>query len=175
MIALDIIASIIGLIAFLALVVPVSFTYEAEIIVNKSKAEVFDYLKHLKNQNYWSVWILNATDMVQEYSGTDGQPGFISAWEGKKAGKGAQELLKVADGERIDTELRFEKPFKANNKGYFITTTVDATKTKIVWGMSGNSPRPFNIVSVLMKGRLLKDFNQGLANAQKNLEKKYAQ
>ncbi|CAN5405089.1 hypothetical protein BH10BAC1_BH10BAC1_06740 [soil metagenome] len=171
MIALDIIASIVALIAFLAFVIPSAFTYEAEVIVNKPKAQVFDYLKHLKNQNEWSVWILNATDMVQEYSGTDGQPGFISAWEGKKAGKGAQELIKVTDGERIDTDLRFEKPFKTNNKGFFKTTEVDANKTKVVWGMSGNSPRPFNIVSVLMKGMLLKDFNQGLANVKKNLEK----
>lgn len=171
MIAIDIITSIIALIALLALVIPRAFNNEAEIVVNKPKAEVFDYLKHLKNQNEWSVWILNAPDMVQEHSGTDGQPGFISGWEGKKAGKGAQELIKVTDGERIDTELRFQKPFKANNKGYFTTTAVDANKTKVVWGMSGNSPRPFNIVSVLMKGMLLKDFNQGLANVKKNLEK----
>jgi polyketide cyclase/dehydrase/lipid transport protein len=171
MIALYIIGGIIALIALLAFIVPVRFAYEAETIVNKPKAEVFDYLKHLKNQNYWSVWILTATDMVQEFSGTDGQPGFISAWEGKKAGKGAQELLKFVDGERIDTELRFEKPFKATNKGYFITTAVDANKTKVVWGMAGKSPRPFNIVSVLMKGVLMKDFNTGLSNVKKNLEK----
>ena len=150
---------------------PSDFTYEVEITVNKPKAEVFDYMKHLKNQNDWSVWILKATDMKQEYSGTDGTAGFIASWEGKKAGKGAQELIKITEGERIDTELRFEKPFKVNNKGYFITTSVDTNKTKVVWGMSGNSPRPFNVISALMKGVLMKDFNEGLANVKKNLEK----
>lgn len=171
MMALYIIGGLILLIALLAFIVPSDFTYEVETTINKPKAQVFDYFKHLKNQNYWSVWILTSTDMKQEYTGTDGQPGFISAWEGKKAGKGAQELIKVTDGERIDTELRFEKPFKATNKGYFITTAMDANKTKVVWGMSGKSPRPFNIVSVLMKGALMKDFNTGLANAKKELEK----
>ena len=150
---------------------PTAFAYEVEIIVNKPKTQVFDYLKYLKNQNDWSVWILNSTDMKQEYFGTDGTAGFISAWEGKKAGKGAQELIKVTEGERVDTELRFEKPFKTTNKGYFITTAVDVNKTKIVWGMAGESPRPFNVISALMKGTLMKDFNQGLSNVKKNLEK----
>lgn len=171
MIAVYILLSIIIAFLIIALAMPTAFTYEAEIVVNKSKAEVFDYLKHLKNQNHWSVWILNSTDMKQEYTGTDGTVGFISAWEGKKAGKGAQELKKIVEGERIDTELRFEKPFKTTNTGYFITTAVDANQTKIVWGMSGDSPRPFNVVSAFMKGTLMKDFNQGLANVKKNLEK----
>lgn len=171
MIALYILISIIIAFLIIALVMPTAFSYEVETTINKPKAEVFDYLKYLKNQNEWSVWILTATDMKQSETGTDGTPGFILAWEGKKAGKGAQELIKITEGERIDTELRFEVPFKVTNKGYFITTAVDANKTKVVWGMAGNSPRPFNVISALMKGRLMKDFNQGLANAKKNLEK----
>ncbi len=171
MIALYILLSIIIAFLIIALVMPTAFAYEVEIIVNKPKAEVFNYLKYLKNQNDWSVWILTATDMKQTETGTDGTPGFILAWEGKKAGKGAQELIKITEGERIDTELRFEVPFKVTNKGYFITTTVDPNKTKIVWGMGGDSPRPFNVISAMMKGRLMKDFNQGLANVKKNLEK----
>jgi len=171
MIALYILISVVIAFLIIALVMPTAFSYEVEIIVNKPKAEVFDYLKYLKNQNNWSVWILTATDMKQEYTGTDGTAGFISAWEGKKAGKGAQELIKVTEGERVDTELRFEKPFKTTNKGYFITTAVDANKTKVVWGMAGDSPRLFNVISALMKGTLMKDFNQGLSNVKKNLEK----
>lgn len=171
MIALYILLSIVIAFLIIALVMPTAFTYEVETVVNKPKAEVFNYLKYLKNQNDWSVWILKATDMKQEYSGTDGTVGFTAAWEGKKAGKGAQELIKITEGERIDTELRFEKPFKVTNKGYFITTAVDANKTKIVWGMAGDSPRPFNVISALMKGALMKDFNQGLANVKNNLEK----
>ena len=171
MLALYIISGVIIAFTLLAFIMPSDFTYEVDTTINKSKKEVFDYLKFLKNQNDWSVWILNATDMKHEFKGTDGTEGFIYAWEGKKSGKGAQELIKITDGERIDTELRFEKPFKTTNKGYFITTAVDPNKTKVVWGMTGKSPRPFNVISVLMKGALMKDFHQGLANVKKNLEK----
>lgn len=171
MIALYVIGGLILLIAVLSFILPSVFTYEVETVINKDKTTVFNYFKHLKNQNEWSVWIMKATDMVQDFSGTDGQVGAVYAWEGKKAGKGAQKLVKITEGERIDTELNFEKPFKAKNVGYFITSSVGGDKTKVVWGMSGKSPRPFNVVSVLMKGALMKDFNEGLANAKKNLEK----
>ena len=58
MIALDIIACIVALIAFLAFVIPVTFTYEVETIVNKPKSEVFNYLKHLKNQKKFLIGLI---------------------------------------------------------------------------------------------------------------------
>lgn len=171
MIALYIIGGIILLIALLAFVIPTAFEHKAEIVINKPKTEVFEYLKSLKNQNNWGVWNQMDPEMKQVFTGTDASVGFISAWEGKKAGKGAQEIKKITEGERIDLELRFEKPFKVTNSVYYTTTTVEGNKTKVVWVMYGNSPRPFNIMFLLMKGALLKDFNKGLANLKAILEK----
>lgn len=171
MIALYIIGAIILLIALLAFVTPTAFEHKAEIVINKHKTEVFEYLKSLKNQNNWGVWNQMDPEMKQVFTGTDASVGFISVWEGKKAGKGAQEIKKITEGERIDLELRFEKPFKVTNSVYYTTTTVEGNKTKVVWVMYGNSPRPFNIVFRLMKGSLLKDFNKGLANLKAILEK----
>lgn len=171
MIVITIIESIVLLIIVLVFVVPTAFEHKAEIVINKPKAEVFEYLKSLKKQNDWSVWAKMDPEMKQTFTGTDSSVGFISAWEGKKSGKGAQEIEKITEGERIDIELRFEKPFKVTNKVYFATTTVEGNKTKIVWAMHGNSPRPFNLLFPLMKGSVLKDFNQGLANLKSLLEK----
>lgn len=171
MIALYIIGGIILLIALLAFAVTTAFEHKAEIVINKPKPEVFEYLKSLKKQNNWSVWAKMDPDMKQEFTGTDSSVGSISSWEGKKAGKGVQEIEKITEGERIDIELRFEKPFKVSNKVYFATTTVEGNKTKIVWAMHGNSPRPFNLLFPLMKGSVLKDFNQGLVNLKTLLEK----
>lgn len=171
MIALYIIGGIILLIVLLTFAVTTAFEHKAEIVINKPKAEVFEYLKSLKKQNDWSVWAKMDPEMKLEYTGTDSTVGFISAWEGKKSGKGAQEIEKITEGERIDLELRFEKPFKVTNKVYFATKTVEGNKTKIVWAMHGKSPRPFNLIFPLMKGSVLKDFNQGLANLKALLEK----
>ena len=87
MIALYIILGIIATFFLVSLLLPSAFTYEVETTINKSKTEVFNYFKYLKNQNDWSVWIMNATDMKQDFKGTDGTEGFIYAWEGKKSGK----------------------------------------------------------------------------------------
>lgn len=171
MIALYIIGGIILLITLLAFLVPTAFEHKATITINKSKAEVFEYLKSLKNQDKWSVWNQMDPNMKQEFTGTDSTVGFISAWEGKKAGKGAQEIKKITEGDRIDIELRFEKPFKITNKVYFATTNFEGNKTKIEWVMYGNSLRPFNLLFPLMVGSLLKDFNKGLANLKAILEK----
>jgi hypothetical protein len=171
MIALYIIGGIILLIVLLAFIVTTAFEHKAEIVINKPKEIVFEYLKSIKKQNDWSVWAQMDPNMKQEFTGTDCTVGFISAWDGKKSGKGAQEIKKITAGERIDIELRFERPFKVTNTVYFTTTTVEGDKTKVEWVMYGNSMRPFNLIFPLMVGSLLKDFNKGLSNLKALLEK----
>ena len=172
MIVLYIIGGIILLITLLSFIVTTAFEHKTEIVINKPKAEVFEYLKSIKNQDKWSVWNQMDPNMKKEYIGTDSTVGFVYAWDGnKKAGKGAQELKKIIEGERIDVELRFEKPFKITNKVYFTTLTVEGNKTKVEWVMYGNSIRPFNLIFPLMVGSLLKDFNKGLLNLKALLEK----
>ena len=170
MFALYVIVGGILLIVLLSFVVTTAFEHDAEIIINRPKAVVFEYLKSLKNQNKWSVWGQMDPTMKLEFTGTDSSVGFISAWDGKKAGKGAQEIRKITEGERIDIELRFEKPFKTTNNVYFVTSVVDENKTKVKWVMYGNSKRPFNLIFPLMVGSLLKDFNKGLSNLKTILE-----
>ena len=72
-----------------------------EVVINKPKSEVFEYVKLLKNQENFSVWVNKDPDMKKEYRGTDGTVGFISAWNSKikDVGKGEQEIKKIVDGE----------------------------------------------------------------------------
>ncbi|HRB79300.1 MAG TPA: hypothetical protein PKY86_03745 [Niabella sp.] len=45
-----------------------------EIVINKPKAEVFNFIKMLKNQNSFSKWGKMDPNMKIEYRGTDGTP-----------------------------------------------------------------------------------------------------
>ena len=171
MIIITIIESIVLLIIVLVFVIPRAFEHKAEIVINKPKAEVFEYLKLLRNQINWNIWDQMDSDKKQEFTGTDGTIGFIESWEGKKAGKGAQEIKTIIEGERIESEMRFEKPFKLTNDVIFTTTTVEGNKTKVAFIMAGNSPRPFNLVFPLMKGKMMKDFQKCLSNLKTVLEK----
>lgn len=170
--ALYILAGIVTAIVILALVAPTDFRMEREIVIDRPKAEVFAYLRSLKNQNNWSVWAMKDPAIRNEFRGTDETVGFVNAWEGNKdVGKGEQEIKKIVEGERVEFELRFEKPFKATNDAYISTEAVNANQTKVRWGFSGKSPRPMNIMTMLMKGVLAKDFDTGLSNLKKILEK----
>ena len=52
--------------------------------------------------------------MKKNYSGTDGQVGFIYSWDSqnKNVGAGEQEITGIEEGHKIDFELRFKRPME---------------------------------------------------------------
>jgi len=128
------------------------YSVEKEIVINKPKQEVFDFVKLLKNQDYFSKWAMMDPNMEKTYTGTDGQVGFISAWDSKveDLGKGEQEIIKITEGERIDYELRFIKPFEATEAAYMTTESVSDNETKVKWGFNGRMDYPSNLMLLMM-------------------------
>jgi len=172
-IAIFIIVGLIILILFLSLIAPKKYSVEREVVINKPKAKVFEYLKQLKKQDNWSVWSKMDPNMKHDYRGTDATVGFVSAWEGNKnVGAGEQEILSIIDGERIDIELRFLKPWKSTSPVYLTTDAINEGQTKVTWGMSGKMPMPMNIMLLFMnmEKQLGKDFTDGLNNLKNILE-----
>lgn len=163
----------------IALITPLfikkEYAAEREITINKSKQEVFDYVKFLKNQDNYSVWATMDPQMKKEYRGTDGTVGFVSAWDSKNedVGKGEQEIKKIQEGERIDFELRFMKPFEATEPAYMITESVSDSLTKVKWGFSGQMKYPMNLTLLFMniEEMIGKDLETGLQNLKTTLEK----
>ncbi|MCF0059007.1 GNAT family N-acetyltransferase [Dyadobacter sp. CY356] len=172
--ALYIILGLIGIFLIAAFIMPKDYAVEREITINKPKAEVFEYLKSLKNQDNWSVWMKMDPNIKKTYKGTDGTIGFTSMWEGNDdVGKGEQEIKKISEGERIDTELRFIKPFESNNDAYMITENAGENQTKVKWGFSGKMPYPMNAMLPFMgmEKSVGSDFANGLKNLKEILEK----
>ena len=110
-----VIAILIAIPLVVALFVKKDYAIERQIVINKPKQDVFNYIKFLKNQDNYSKWNMVDPNMKKAYTGTDGTVGFISAWESnnKNIGVGEQEIIKITDGERIDIKLRFKVPFEA--------------------------------------------------------------
>lgn len=163
-------------VAILTFVSPTEFSVERDIEIAKPKAEVFAYLKPLKNQNEWGPWTKRDPNVKLTYEGTDGEVGFISKWDSdhEELGTGEQEIKKIVDGERIDYELRFIKPWEATNNAWMITEEAEAGKTKVRWGFSGEMPRPMNLMLVFTDFEALigKDFEDGLKNLKEVVEKR---
>lgn len=158
----------------IALFVKKDYSVEREITINKPKQEVFNYVKYLKNQDNYSKWATMDPNMKKTYRGTDGTVGFVSAWESDKddVGTGEQEIKKITEGERIDFELRFIKPFEATEPAYMTTESVSENQTKVKWGFSGHISYPMNIMMLSMDFEKMigDDLETGLLNLKSKLE-----
>lgn len=151
------------------------FIIEKEIIINKPREEVFNYIKYLKNQMNFNKWTMTDPNQKTEYTGTDGSVGFVTAWDStmKNVGKGEQEIIKITEGERIDYALRFKKPFENNASAYLTTTSLSNTQTKVSWAFVGTrnySNKIFHFLFNLSK-MLGKDLQVSLTNLKNLLEK----
>lgn len=171
---LKIVIAVVTLIAIpliVALFVKKDYAVSREVTIQTPKQDVYNYLKFLKNQDTFSKWVMVDPDMKKDYRGTDGTLGFVYAWDGEKAGKGEQEIKGLDEGERIDLELRFIKPFTNVGQAYFITETVSENETKVTWGMEATSTYPMNFMNLFMDRLLGKDLEVSLGNLKNILEK----
>jgi len=169
---LFIVLGLVAIVLITAAFVKKDFAVERSIIINRPEPQVFEYLKSLRNQNEWSTWSKLDPNMKTEFIGTDGTVGSISKWKGNKdVGAGEQEIKKIVEGERIETELRFKEPFESTNMAHFTTEAIDSNTTKVNWGFEGNMTYPMNIMNLFgMDEAVGKDFQQGLNNLKAKLE-----
>lgn len=172
---LIVIVAIIALALIVALFTKKDYAVEREIVINKPKQVVFDYVKYLKNQDNFSKWAKMDPNMKKEYKGTDGTVGFVSAWdsESKDVGKGEQEIKAIREGEQVDFALHFIKPFEGRANAFMSTTALSENQTNVKWGFSSRMNYPMNIMLLFMDmdKMLGADLETGLQNLKGILEK----
>jgi len=153
------------------------YTIAREIIVNKPKQKVFDYISHFKNQPEYSKWLLLDPNTKIDFSGTDGEPGFTLLFDSKnkKSGKGEQEIKKVIQGERVEYELRFLEPFQFVANGYTSTEATTENQTRVKWVYNSGMKYPMNILLLFMDMEKIigTDAEETLRSMKKQIETKY--
>ncbi len=172
-ILLYILIGLVLLIVLLAMIAPKSYEVNRSVDINKPLSEVFNYLRSLKNQDNWSPWSQKDPNMKKSFTGTDGEVGCISAWEGnKEVGSGEQEITAVVKDKVIESQLRFLKPFKSTSDAY-LKVAKAGKGTKVTWGFTGKNKFPMSIMMLFMNMDKVvgKDFEQGLAKLKTLLEK----
>jgi uncharacterized protein YndB with AHSA1/START domain len=172
-IILVVLAGIVLLFLLLALLAKKDFSIQKEIVINRPKQDVFDYLKLIRNQEKYSVWVMKDPNIKIVYSGTDGTPGFTSSWtsDEKNVGIGEQEIKKIVPGESIEVEIRFKKPFETTNHALTSVTAVGNSQAKVTNLFYGTSKFPMNLMNVMLGKMVGKDMQQNLINVKDNLEK----
>lgn len=166
------VAVIIAIPFVVALFVKKDYSVRREIIINKPKQDVFNYVKYLKNQDHYSKWAMMDPNQKKEFRGTDGTVGFVYAWNSEAdAGEGEQEITNIIDNERIDVEIRFKRPFEAVGYAPMVLEEPAPGQTKVIWGMDGKSPYPMNFMNLFIGDMLGKDLDESLGMLKNNIEK----
>jgi hypothetical protein len=170
-----ILGGIVALFLIAGLFAKKGYVIERSVLITKPKQEVFNYIKQLRNQDHYSKWVMKDPTMKKDFRGTDGTPGFVYGWNStdKKndAGEGEMEIKSIKDGERVDSEIRFERPMKAVSQATFTTENAGA-QTKATWTFKSEMKYPMNALLLVMplEKMLAKDMDESLALLKKNLE-----
>lgn len=149
-----------------ALFVSRHFEAQNTVTIRKSRQEVFDYIKNVNNQRDFGVWFKMDPHIKTTSEGTDGTEGYVLKWESEKVGNGSQTITKIAPGDSVLSKLDFG--FGEPAKGYFKLKEIAPDETEVTWGISGESPYPFNLAGLFMD--MNKDFKTGTQNLKEVLE-----
>lgn len=157
-----------------ALFIGTTFTVEREIVVERPPAEVFAYVRLLKNQVKWNKWGSLDPDMKKSWRGEDGTPGAVYAWESKNPNVGAGELeIKAVDeGKRIDYEIRMREPFASTDP---LVTTIEPAgegRTKVKSIYRGKMGYPTNLLCFLVEDVIGDAMSEGFVKLKGLLEAK---
>src|SRR5690554_4014137 len=131
-----------------ALFVPKESTSQGEVTINKSKQEVFEYIRYLKNQDNFGIWQLSDPDMETTMEGTDGTEGFRYSWDSEEMGKGAQVITKIVENERMESDMYFYDFDDTPSKAFIAVEEITPDKTNVKWGISWTTPYPWNLMSL---------------------------
>ena len=88
-------------------------------------------------------------------------------------GSGEQEITRIVDGQRIEFELRFKKPFAATNTGHFAVEPAGNGQSKVIWRMAAKTAFPMTIIALFinMDKMIGREFEEGLRQLKAILEK----
>lgn len=165
---------IMAIFIILVLAAPKKYAVDRSVVIQRPVSEVYSYLKMIKNQDQWSPWKKRDPNYKESSTGTDGTVGFVHRWDSdhKQVGAGQQQIKKLVKNQRIESELRFLKPWKSVSKGFFDLEEIAKGSTKVTWGFYGFQKPPMNVMMLFynMDKAVGNDFEEGLTDLKKVLE-----
>lgn len=166
------IAAFIALLLLIAAFIPTTYTVSVSTTINRPQQQVYDYVKQIRNQENYSIWVMQDTNVVMTYTGTDGTVGFKAAWNSKDdhVGEGEQQITKL-DGERVDVDLRFKRPMEGESKAATIVKAAGENQSTVTNEFYGYNPYPTNLMCFVGKMFIKDAQTQNMSNLKAILEK----
>ena len=174
-----IIGSLILLYVVACLAGPSELKATRSITINAPASEVFVEVGDFSNWSKWSMWSQRDQNMQSTY---EGDPMMVHhKWQWKSTeGNGTQTITSVILNEEIKSDLLFEG-FQDPNKSTFnfkesgapddVSVPCATCTTEVSWTMDmGKIPFQYRGMMFMFQGKLIKDFEGGLANLKKVCE-----
>ncbi|MFN3951874.1 MAG: SRPBCC family protein [Thermaurantimonas sp.] len=153
------------------------YQVERTIEIQADYETVFPMISNLREMRHWSPWHDRDPQLEETYEGEDGMPGSIHRWKGNdETGQGQQKIIAIRP-DRIDLEVRFEKPFKATNPTWITIDTKSPESVVISWGFKGRIPRPLNLMLLFtdFESAIGMDYEQGLKKLKELAEMRFTE
>ena len=149
-----------------------TYIVERTTSIQATPAEIYPHIVDLHRMEAWSPWDRLDPDMTRTYTGSDSGVGSRYSWSGnRKVGEGSMEITHADENTRVDMDLVFLKPFKAENKVWMILEPAGDV-TRVTWSMSGRKALMTRVMGVFksMDAMVGPDFESGLTNLKEVVE-----
>jgi hypothetical protein len=145
---ISILIAVIALPLIVALFVRKKYALQRSITINRSRADVYDYISHIRNQDAYNKWVMADPHSRKTFRGTDGTVGFVYAWDSdvKQVGQGEQEIKNLVADQRVHLEVRFIKPFEGRADSIITLQGISPDQTTVTWAFQSGMKYPMNIM-----------------------------
>lgn len=166
------ILGLIALVLILGLVLPKDYEVSRGVVIDAPASFVFNHVASLKAADAWSPWGDKDPNQTVTYEGEDGAVGSTQHWSGNDdVGEGIQTITAVDPNRRVDTHLKFIRPWESESDAYI---TLDSTEagTRVTWGFKGTTPFPWNVMGLFMNmdKMLGGEFEKGLSRLKEQVD-----
>ncbi|MFM2228551.1 MAG: hypothetical protein RL664_1894 [Bacteroidota bacterium] len=173
-----IIGSLILLYVIACFIGPSEMKTTRSISINAPASEVYEQVANFSNWSKWSMWSQRDKNMQSTFEGDPMMVNHKWTWKSTE-GNGSEIITSVIPNQEIKTDLLFEGFEDPNRSTFtfkesgFIDGSVPCTTciTEVAWTMDmGKIPFMFRGMMFMFQGRLIEDFDGGLANLKKVCE-----
>lgn len=137
------------------------FHVSRSIDIQANPTLVFEKVADFGTWTTWSPWLLSEPEAKVIVSDDASSVGSKYSWDGEVVGAGEMEHESLTPGKKIESEIRFLKPFKSISKVAFdLAETADGTK--LTWHMHGSLPFFLFFMKPQMETFIGMDYERGL-------------
>lgn len=145
------------------------FHVQRSIEIATDPQTVFDMVSDFSTWTTWSPWLCCEPDATVTVSDDPKSVGSTYAWEGTVVGAGEMEHQHLEAPHRIESEIRFLKPWKSQSKVSF-DVQPSAVRTQLTWHMEGSMPWFMFWMIPQMDIYIGMDYERGLKMLKERLE-----